>query len=112
MKNGLYYAWCRPCAAENQRLYRKANKAAITLTNRKQLLKRYQGMSIENFEKLKQDQNSLCGICLEKPDKLHVDHCHLTQKIRGLLCRACNTGIGLLKDNPVLLEKAIAYLRK
>lgn len=59
----------------------------------------------------------ICGVQLAwhqtsagKNTAVHVDHCHQTGKIRGLLCHDCNTGIGKFKDNPSLLWKAIAYL--
>jgi len=41
---------------------------------------------------------------------LAVDHCHSTNKIRGLLCTDCNTALGLLKDNKELVKSALAYL--
>lgn len=41
-----------------------------------------------------------------------VDHCHITGKIRGLLCHRCNRAMGLLKDDPLLLRKAAAYLEQ
>lgn len=44
--------------------------------------------------------------------KLHVDHCHTTGKIRGLLCYNCNNGLGRLKDDIMVLEMAIVYLKK
>jgi hypothetical protein len=42
----------------------------------------------------------------------HVDHCHETGKIRGLLCHSCNTGIGKLGDNLEGLQKAVSYLER
>lgn len=39
-----------------------------------------------------------------------IDHCHKTGKVRGLLCKTCNTGIGHLKDDPNILRSAINYL--
>ena len=52
-----------------------------------------------------------CEICGEG-GKLHLDHCHNTGRIRGLLCMRCNTAIGRMYDDPDLLKKAIAYLER
>ena len=45
-------------------------------------------------------------------DVVAVDHCHKSGQIRGLLCNACNKGLGLFKDSPIILEKAIKYLNQ
>jgi hypothetical protein len=37
---------------------------------------------------------------------MHVDHCHITGKVRALVCRPCNTGMGMFKDDDVLLQAA------
>lgn len=50
-----------------------------------------------------------CEICGAYGD-LHVDHCHTTNIVRGVLCMSCNTAIGSFRDNPVLLQRAIKYL--
>jgi hypothetical protein len=59
-------------------------------------------------------QRGLCAICggCNKKHRLSVDHCHSSGKVRGLLCKKCNTAIGLLKDSVAMLEKALAYLGK
>lgn len=89
--------------------------------NKKRLnLKRIErefGISIESYLKLEKKQNGLCAICgeneLSKRNKnLSLDHCHITNKIRGLLCTNCNRAIGLLKDDVFILKKAIKYLLK
>lgn len=63
-------------------------------------------------------QNGVCAICGEeekdllrgKTRTLCIDHCHKSNKIRGLLCNKCNTGLGLFRDNVDFLNKAIGYL--
>lgn len=59
------------------------------------------------------EQAGLCAICHGETNgqgDLHVDHDHVTGKVRGLLCSRCNTGIGMMGDNTALLRKAIEYL--
>lgn len=62
-------------------------------------------------------QGGLCAICRLSPvgrgkgDILVVDHCHKRGNVRGLLCGNCNIAIGLLRDDPALVDLAAAYLR-
>jgi hypothetical protein len=80
--------------------------------NKKRLegwLKRKYGIELKDYKELCKQQKFKCQICREFKT-LCVDHCHHTGKIRGLLCRTCNSGIGLLKDNPAFLSNAIEYL--
>ena len=53
----------------------------------------------------------LCGSEI-KPftRKSHIDHCHKTNKVRGILCNKCNLGLGMFKENVDILNKAISYL--
>ena len=55
-------------------------------------------------------QKGCCAICKESIDVVHIDHNHKTGKVRGLLCRGCNSGIGHLKDNPDTCMRATTYL--
>ena len=70
------------------------------------------------YKQLLESQNNKCAICgieggeNNRGDKLAVDHCHDSGKIRGLLCHKCNTALGLLKDSKDYLQSAIAYLTK
>ena len=59
-------------------------------------------------------QNNKCKICNVKFSKSTacVDHCHTTNKVRGLLCRLCNIGLGHFKDNTEILTNAITYLEE
>jgi hypothetical protein len=56
--------------------------------------------------------NGGCWVCERKPQShfsLHIDHCHKTKKVRGLLCQRCNQALGLMKDNGILLKKLAEY---
>lgn len=69
------------------------------------------GISIEELEAMTEQQKGMCAICkVEKGS--HVDHNHVTGKVRGMLCGNCNRGIGCLKDNITFLNNAIEYLRR
>lgn len=78
--------------------------------------RRYQtglyGITQADYEKLVELQNERCAICKLNKKPLAIDHCHSTNKVRGLLCRSCNQGLGLMKDEPKLLKAAIKYLER
>lgn len=84
---------------------------------RRGLMKRY-GITPERYDEMLAAQQGVCVICGDppRPDgvhasaRLHVDHDHTSGKIRGLLCGPCNSGLGLFRDHPGLLQKAIEYL--
>jgi hypothetical protein len=71
------------------------------------------GLSLEGFHALVAAQSGRCAICFEAPTGrgFHVDHCHRTGQIRGLLCRGCNLALGNMKDDPARLVRAADYLR-
>lgn len=70
------------------------------------------GLTFNDFSQMVKDQNGLCAICGNPciTGILSIDHNHDTGLVRGLLCRKCNIGIGMLNDDVELLEKAIKYL--
>lgn len=77
------------------------------------------GMTLKQYEELRQKQESLCAICTSEgfvmathhKMKLVVEHCHKKGLVRGLLCHNCNRALGLLKDSEEVLQRAINYLR-
>ena len=71
--------------------------------------KRY-GITIEAFDQMLLNQDGRCAICHADDCTLCVDHCHESNRVRGLLCSACNTAIGKFNDKPSNLSRAIAYL--
>lgn len=81
-------------------------------------LKRRYGITVDDYLAMAEAQQGRCGICGSPPDPskrkgqqgLHVDHCHTTGVVRGLLCFSCNAALGMFKDDAAMLEKALAYL--
>lgn len=72
------------------------------------------------YEAMLLSQGGVCAICFQpettqcrgKAVKMAVDHCHKTGKVRQLLCRRCNQGLGGFRDDPSLMVKAAAYIEK
>lgn len=83
-------------------------------------LKRYYGMTGEEYGAMLADQKGVCAICEQpetamfngRPKVMHVDHDHATGQIRALLCGSCNGMLGLAKDKPETLRAAAIYLEK
>ena len=76
------------------------------------LLRQY-GINLNDYHKMLEEQKHLCKICKGPPTGkgvLHVDHCHETGSVRGLLCNKCNIGLGHFNDSKELLQKALDYL--
>jgi hypothetical protein len=78
------------------------------------------GIDEKGLKAMKQEQDNLCYLCHSEgfligknnnTEKLAVDHCHKTGKVRKLLCHNCNRALGLLKDNPEVMERAAQYIR-
>lgn len=138
-KDGLF-PWCRKCHGKSADRYRKnlgseevrkiqtayrAKRDANTRARKKYLMymqlygiKRRYGISSEDVVALAEKQKGRCAICKRRPSKkskftrFHIDHCHKSRKVRGLLCGACNFGIGFFADDVQRLKAAIRYLKR
>lgn len=81
-------------------------------------LRTHYGITYDDYLKMLAEQGGGCAICKgTSPGRkgvthFSVDHCHATNRVRGLLCTSCNNGLGRFKDSPTFLENAIAYLKK
>jgi hypothetical protein len=115
---------CRTCTRLHTTTWMKENKDTVRLYKRswdkvhkqeEMRLYRY-NLSTEEYQKLFIEQEGCCYICHKHQSQLKttlsVDHNHLTKLVRGLLCRKCNTAIGMLDDKIENLERAIEYLRR
>lgn len=113
---------------EYKRQYFQRNKVKIREKRRqnplpKERIQNYQlkyhyGISKDEYDALYIVQKGKCGICNvfldEKTNKTHscLDHNHKNGHIRLLLCRRCNSGIGLFDENPECLKNAARYLEE
>ena len=102
-------------------LWKKNNPDKVKQYQRTSNLRKNFGLSMDEYEQMLEKQNNLCAIC-EKPEtfihhqtketaRLAVDHCHKTNKVRKLLCKSCNTALGLFKDDIGVMENAVQYLK-
>lgn len=79
-------------------------------------IKRWYGIEPEDYYRMLEEQDGCCALCSsDSPNgkrltKFHIDHCHETGKVRGLLCGKCNTFIGLANHDPDVLLRAAEYL--
>lgn len=83
--------------------------------NRRSNIKTRYGITRDEKDVLLAKQGGRCAICGtdDPPTKSgwHVDHCHSTNTVRGILCQHCNNMLGMAKDRPEIFERAIAYLK-
>ncbi len=128
-KDGIF-SWCRKCTNKWESEHRKGKgRTGWLKTKRKHNITKY-GISVEEYKNLLTKQKFACAICkqqkysLEEWEsfisgkeldgksnlRLSIDHCHKTNKVRGLLCSECNNGIGKLKDSPKFLIAAAQYI--
>lgn len=117
---------CKPCNRARFKAYYAENRDAVRAKNArwaeanpeyyraKARRPRYEAIGItdDDYVRMWMAQEGRCAICGTEPEqRLAVDHCHRTGRIRGLLCGRCNVALGGFKDNERLLEAALAYLR-
>lgn len=88
------HPYCKDCSSERH----LRQKYSLTMKNKQEMFER---------------QNRSCKICLRDMEikQIHVDHCHTSGKVRGLLCSACNKSIGLMKDDPESCLRMAEYLK-
>lgn len=80
-------------------------------------LRKQYGLTGHDVRRMLREQSYACLICetrigfgTKEKNYLHIDHCHVTGGIRGLLCNRCNSGLGLFDDEPELLVRAARYV--
>jgi hypothetical protein len=101
---------------EYKKRYRIENPEIARREARSSHLKQRFGLSQSDYEKMLTQQGGKCAVCAtDSPGRAGtkhflVDHCHLTGRVRALLCNACNSGLGHFADSPERLRAAAIYL--
>jgi len=120
---------CKKCKAEDrrragntpgrqaaQRKWRQANRAHSRAYEnkhrREKRLRQLYGLTIADWDAMLMAQSGHCALCGDAMNPPYVDHEHASGKVRALLCRRCNTGLGMFRDNVLMLEAAQAYLEQ
>ena len=106
--------YCKGCWGKFNRKYYKTEQGQRGW--RSVIYRNKYGITVEDYDRMLASQDGHCALCptvtgMGQKTRLHVDHCHNTGKIRGLLCFDCNTGLGKFKDKIDLIEKAFCYLK-
>lgn len=118
------YADNRERERKKRKEYYEKNKLAVSIKGKadrranpekyrlERKLKKY-NLTKEDYEKMLEDQNNVCLLCFNLfVGTPHIDHCHDSLVVRGLLCGQCNTGFGLLREDVAIFERCIAHARK
>jgi hypothetical protein len=113
------FRWLPPVPGGKRDTYSKQERSDYS---RQWMLNKRYGLTVQDYAAMVAAQSGKCAICCEeekfdnsrsgKKQDLSVDHCHRTNKVRGLLCVGCNRMIGYAKDNKDTLKSAIAYLER
>ena len=105
-KKTKYFAECKKCHAWRSRVIKYRIKY---------------GLSLDDVRLMYEDQLGQCAICKRsmrwqqvstRQDSFHVDHCHVSGRVRGLLCKSCNNGLGHFEDKAQRLRDAADYLER
>ena len=107
---------CKNCCYTKEKKYRASNQGAVSKRN-STLLRKYK-IDFNTYENMLESQNGQCLICKSniqlfgsKSTVAHVDHCHNTGRVRGLLCNYCNSVIGVYNEDVEIFKRAINYLK-
>jgi hypothetical protein len=103
------YCSARCTGVATRKTQTKAKWSSARATDRSTMARRIE-ISDNEIEAMKEAQGHKCPLCLIER-KLVKDHCHETGLIRGLICRGCNSALGVFGDNEEGLLRALDYLR-
>ena len=112
--------WCKACSRAKSAAYYAANKERQKAKHREWVAankervaahkaKSAYGITLDEYEQLMHEGK--CAIC-GNTERLRIDHCHVSERVRGVLCDSCNKGLGFFRDDPARLRAAIRYIKR
>lgn len=119
-KLSRYDSWCKGCKRMVNRIARRVNYTRER--GRKENLRQNYGITVQQYEEMLVAQGGVCLVCgqpetamngrTKEIQNFHVDHCHTTGRVRGLLCQACNIAYGVMNEDPERIRLLLAYAEK
>lgn len=111
--DGRHY-YCKKCQNKRGNKWRTENldkaRAAVRKSYRKNYTKQVYGIDRARYETMLEKQKGKCPICRKKLKRPSIDHCHSTGKVRGVLCRHCNSSLSVFENDPDAVLRLIDYL--
>lgn len=113
--------YCRACRAASKKAWVERNRETVREDVYARSIKRLYGIGLEEYERMVERQGNLCAICGQPetktnkdgtPRRLQVDHDHLTNQIRDLVCSRCNFLVGNIETSPQVVDDVLAYLER
>lgn len=77
--------------------------------SRERVMRKY-GLTISDYHRMYAEQQGRCPICKDHYSELVINHDHKLNKFRGLICRRCNVMLGMAKDDPQIIIRALSYM--
>lgn len=103
---------CLDCNNRTAAKYRAKHRQRAVDSARRSERKNVYGITDRQVEVMIGLQDGKCLVCNDPLTKFHIDHCHVSGAVRGILCPGCNVGLGHFKERPEALSGAIRYLRR
>ncbi len=102
---------CKPCArAYTQQARRNYTPEQKRKIKSRTLVRQY-GITLDQYDAMVTAQGAACLICGRTDDPLMIDHCHSTNRVRGLLCGRCNGALGLIRESEQGAIGLLSYIR-
>lgn len=105
---------CKSCTSDTNTSWRRermtpeSKSKAKRTSSRYRAIKNYGESSIHVWERMQSGEP--CEACGEVKTRMAIDHCHDSNKVRGLLCSNCNTALGLLNEDVERMKALIQYI--